>query len=180
MWWAAADLQDTGTLLHLYLSLKSIGRLRETPCKKPMTGARDTPPPFQVYLSLKSIGRLRETLCKKPYGTQLDQRATTPIAGPPCARAPAHTVLRPRRLRHHLGKIDVSIISLTSKTRSSGRRQYLLLATLSQFCGDLCARPTGAATPTCVRSYRSPGPPTPQPLKTGSHKVPIDCDRTTR
>jgi len=167
MWWAAADLQDTGTLLHLYLSLKSIGRLRETPCKKPMTGARDTPPPFQVYLSLKSIGRLRETLCKKPYGTQLDQRATTPIAGPPCARAPAHTVLRPRRLRHHLGKIDTSINSLTSKTRSSGRKQYLLLATHGQFLGDLCARLPGAAPLTGVGSCHSPVPLTPQLLKTG-------------
>ena len=117
------------------------------------------------HQKLKSIGR--------PYGPQLDQRATSAHCWPPLRtssgshRASTKAFETPPRQDH------TSVISLTSKTRSGGRRQYLLLSTHGQFRGDLCARPPGAATPTSVGSYRSPGPPTPQPLKTGFHMASI-------
>ena len=48
-----------------------------------------------------------------------------PIAGPPCAQAPAHTVLRPRRLRHHLGKITPpSSASRPRRDRAAGDNIY--------------------------------------------------------
>ena len=111
---------------------------------------------FRFYLSLKSIGR---------------QARPAPIAGPPCARPPAHTVLRPRHLSRHIGKIDTSIISLVSKTRSSGRRQYLLLATHSQFCDDFFARLRGATSSTRVGYCPSQILLAPQLLKTGSTNI---------
>jgi len=89
---------------------------------------------------------------------RLDQRATSAHcwpAPPLCHLAPELRLTPGFFLgvfRHHLGMIDISIINLTSMTRSSGRKQNQLLATHGQFRGDLCARLPWAAPPTGVGS----------------------------